>query len=492
MAKQTIIEEYLVRLGFAPTDTVGLARFQASLKDISSSVDNTFFKVGKSVLGFQVGVTSAFAGVASAALGIAGKVANADQEYRLLALHMQTSLPVARELKVALDALGQPLENVIWDKELAGRFHQLVLDQQTMTKGLGSDFESTMVKIRDVVFEFQRFGAIVENYLIPLVVKDLAQAFGTNIDEMLGKFRNFNDWLVANLPAIAEWIANTLKPILIDAYNVLLSTFHLLVQIGGQLKNVDWGAFIGDIAKAVIGLAKLEGNLVSLFAAAVAAGKGHFGEAVGDLRDMKSFDFMNKITGQADGDFSQASPLTGAGRGLTTPEAIKAEIIRDSKLLGLSPDLALAVAQRESGFSQFDSAGNVLMAKTKPGQAPSHATGIFQLQPGTARDMGVDPNDAGGNILGGVKYLLQMLNKYGNEGDALRHYYGGGKADTKNREDYVRGVLANEANIHVEVNVSTNANPSEIANQTARAVTNAQKNKVQRNLLELNSADYSY
>jgi len=54
------------------------------------------------------------------------------------------------------------------------------------------------------------------------------------------------------------------------------------------------------------------------------------------------------------------------------------------------------------------------------------AGGIMQLMPGTARDLGVDDVfDPHKNIMGGAKYMRQMLDMYGNYGDALTAYHAG-------------------------------------------------------------------
>src|SRR5579871_5083029 len=69
---------------------------------------------------------------------------------------------------------------------------------------------------------------------------------------------------------------------------------------------------------------------------------------------------------------------------------------------GVDPNLALAIAQRESGLNQ-----------TKIGAAGE--IGIFQLMPSTAGDLGVNPSDAGQNISGGISYLKEQLNSYGGD-----------------------------------------------------------------------------
>lgn len=54
------------------------------------------------------------------------------------------------------------------------------------------------------------------------------------------------------------------------------------------------------------------------------------------------------------------------------------------------------------------------------------ARGLMQLMEGTAKEMGVtDINDAGQNIMGGAKYMRQMIDKYGDLETALAAYNAG-------------------------------------------------------------------
>ena len=96
-------------------------------------------------------------------------------------------------------------------------------------------------------------------------------------------------------------------------------------------------------------------------------------------------------------------------RGLGT---IQDDISAAASRYGVPSWLALAVAQRESGFNQG-------------ARGTSGEIGVFQLMPGTAVQLGVNPSDLSQNIDGGVRYLSQMYSQFGDWRTALEAYNGG-------------------------------------------------------------------
>ena len=79
---------------------------------------------------------------------------------------------------------------------------------------------------------------------------------------------------------------------------------------------------------------------------------------------------------------------------------------------GVPVEIAVAVARRESNLNQN--------ARGAAGEV-----GTFQLMPGTAADLGVDPYDLDQNVEGGVRYLREQFDRFGDWATALMAYNGG-------------------------------------------------------------------
>lgn len=101
-----------------------------------------------------------------------------------------------------------------------------------------------------------------------------------------------------------------------------------------------------------------------------------------------------------------------AWRGLGDSSAIQNLIASLAPSYNVPSSLALAVAKQESGFNQgaVGSSGEI---------------GVFQLMPGTASQLGVNPSDLDQNVQGGLSFLASLFSKYGNWTQALEAYNGG-------------------------------------------------------------------
>lgn len=94
-------------------------------------------------------------------------------------------------------------------------------------------------------------------------------------------------------------------------------------------------------------------------------------------------------------------------------ETFRSEIDRAARATGLSPALIESVIKQES-------------AGDPTAVSPKGARGLMQLMPDTASEMGVtDTLDPGQNIMGGAKYLKNLLDRFGNLRLALAAYNAG-------------------------------------------------------------------
>lgn len=119
----------------------------------------------------------------------------------------------------------------------------------------------------------------------------------------------------------------------------------------------------------------------------------------------------------------------------------RAEAIKAAQAAGIDPDLFLRLVQQESAF--------------KPNAVSSAgATGLAQLMPATAAELGVDPNDPIQNLAGGARYLRQQLDTFGGDQRLALAAYNAGAGNVrkyggippfKETQNYVSRILGGGA-----------------------------------------------
>ena len=248
-----VLKSYLVSLGFEAKQSE-FAKAEATLKKLGSSVAKTTAEMTKGFTGFAAAVTGAYTSLATATVGLMDKVAQSDLGYQVYAMHMFMSVDAARKLKVATDALGYSLDDIAWNTELRERFQGLWHDQQQMEKSFGKDYAGNMKYLRDIRNEFTRMK-VEAQYLAMAVTQSLFKGLGIGGSDLLTKLQKFNDWVIHDLPQIADRIAQSLGPVLRDTWQLLediaKAFIHIVGEFSGDDKLKDGSASFENMAAAI-------------------------------------------------------------------------------------------------------------------------------------------------------------------------------------------------------------------------------------------------
>ncbi|MBZ5686979.1 MAG: glucosaminidase domain-containing protein [Acidobacteriia bacterium] len=244
-----LISEYLVGLGFDIKDAE-VAKFKQALKDAEETVETAAAAIGSAVAVAGAAVAAVYASIATATVEVMNSVAQADLHFQMLARTMFISTDAARRMQIATDALGASLQDVIFGPpEMRERYLQLISTQQGMEGALGGDFETQMRLLRDLRFEFTRFMVEVK-MMTMAVVAEVARAFGTDEQGLLGKLRAFNDWIQRHAPQIRDAIAEYIVPVLRDTWAVLRDLFDIGRMVADMALNL-YGALFGPLGSQV-------------------------------------------------------------------------------------------------------------------------------------------------------------------------------------------------------------------------------------------------
>lgn len=138
---------------------------------------------------------------------------------------------------------------------------------------------------------------------------------------------------------------------------------------------------------------------------------------------------------QSRGDDDPLSDVTAAAA--VAPRAVRAspEILHAIETTALrygSHDALRQAGLSVSDWALFYRANIEVESAYNPGaRSPVGAIGLGQLMPDTARDLGVDPHDIAQNLDGSARYLLMMLEQFGDPALALAAYNAGPHAVTR-------------------------------------------------------------
>lgn len=231
------LRSYLVALGFDVNQSQ-FRHFQNALKEAESLAKKSVGSIAGDVLKWQTAIVGGLVSVGAAVVGVMEHVSTADQEFRLFGQRMFMSTDNAKRLKIALDALGQPLEAIAFDPELHNRWMVLQKDQMLMQQQMGgTNFAENMRKIRDIRFEVTRFMVELQYFGMNLV-NNLFKALGLDSGNFLKNLQRINEWIQVNIPRWSSELAQDLAPILKDVWAIVKDIGKFLGVAATEFSNL--------------------------------------------------------------------------------------------------------------------------------------------------------------------------------------------------------------------------------------------------------------
>jgi hypothetical protein len=383
------IKSYLVGLGFS-VDSTSERRYEDALKRTAVRVGQ-FSKTA--VKDFTL-VGGAFIAAASAVVAgtvtLMSNVAKQDLGFQIFARRMWMGADAAKKMKIATDALGYSLEDILWGPpELADRYRRLIQDETVLMKQLGGpEFEKRMYNLREIGFQFDRLGVKVQYFGMRLASDLVEKLFPDNKGGLEHFLERLNKWFEVNIPFFSYTISNTVGKIVTDVQKVFQ-----VIESG--IEKVTTGA----------------------------------DKTIKDFE--KNHPWLYSISGLSPND-NPAKRAVGNFMGYDVQgNDIRDTIAQDARKLGIPEALAFAIAGKESNMQAYPPPG-------KKGEI-----GTFQLMPDTIkslREQGIitgDPSDPSQNIWGGLNWLLQKKGDRSWE-EGIKRYNGSGPDADRYRDDVLR------------------------------------------------------
>lgn len=241
-----LIKEYLVGLG-VKIDKPGFKEMESTINQTSSTISSATGSWAKNFVSASGIIVTAMASVTASVVGLMTAVSKQDLAMEKYSRQMLVSKDAALEMKQAIDALGESVQDIQITPELYNRYKALVTDGRNMK--VGGDYEGTMKNFRDLIFEFTRLKQEA-GYAMQWVGYYLMKYLSRPLEDAKKSFRNLNDSLIKNMPVWTEKVARALVYII----NVGRHFWDLLKSIGKTIYDV-WDAFPRGIKIAAAALA---------------------------------------------------------------------------------------------------------------------------------------------------------------------------------------------------------------------------------------------
>ena len=217
-----VLREYLVSIGFAQ-DSAGLRKFQDTLRGLSQYVEryttHPIFGIGAMFTKMGLSAAGALAAIDASLVGLMAHTARSDLDMQLFARRMFMSTEAARSMKMATDALGVSLEDIIWGPpELRNIYQQMIKDQQRVAGGM--DWEKQMLQIRLVTYQLDRLWLNAQRFAM-MFAGDLSKMLFGDRGDLESNLKQLNEKFIEKMPELSKELATNVVPLLKATWQAL-------------------------------------------------------------------------------------------------------------------------------------------------------------------------------------------------------------------------------------------------------------------------------
>lgn len=214
-----VLKSFLVRLGFS----VDESSFNGALNKVNNFSSLARAATSKLASNFVSASDIMFSYATKAATSIyeiVDATVKADEATKQMSKEMMISESSARAYSTALNSLGLKQSDLLYLSD--EQYKRLIrMNEFNKTLEAPADVNNTLEKIRSIQEEFAKLKSML-SYIKRWFVYYLGKYFGTQLDQIHNKFKNFTTFIKGNLQPIAEKAAKVISIVgrlLISGYN---------------------------------------------------------------------------------------------------------------------------------------------------------------------------------------------------------------------------------------------------------------------------------
>jgi hypothetical protein len=205
-----VIKEYLVAIGFA-INQAQLNKTNKQINDLGNLVKGQSKSMAANVMAASRYMVTAISTVTAAITGMVTSQAKAQLEYQKFGTRMWMNTQAAKDFKIALDTLGESMEDIAWNPELRSQFTEL----NRLSKTLHTPYDAAgqFKGFRSILFEVKKFRVEMQ-YAMEWVSYYLLKNFAGPLAKIRESIQDIQKKIIINMPEWTKKVADFFTSIL--------------------------------------------------------------------------------------------------------------------------------------------------------------------------------------------------------------------------------------------------------------------------------------